>query len=196
WSIDLYERHYVELDPECPVRGHSGEVFSAAFSPDGKRVVSGAWDGTVKILDAATGVEVRSIDAHVDYQVATVDFSPDGRRIVSGSPSENRVKIWDAESGEMLWSITGRKGAFVDCLPDPLKSSYHFLTARDEELLVFERSFQEEENERSFQEGEKAPVASFMAPGEVTCVEVRGSAILLGCMDGSVVLLRAPFLSA
>jgi len=40
--------------------GHSGSVFSVAFSPDGTRVVSGSSDKLVKIWDAATGAEVTS----------------------------------------------------------------------------------------------------------------------------------------
>ena len=40
--------------------GHSGIVFSVAFSPDGTRLVSGSLDGFVKIWDVATGAEVRS----------------------------------------------------------------------------------------------------------------------------------------
>ena len=40
--------------------GHEGEVFSVAFSPDGKRVVSGSVDMLVKIWDATIGAEVRS----------------------------------------------------------------------------------------------------------------------------------------
>ena len=42
----------------CTLRGHSGAVYSATFSSDGKRIVSGSSDNLVKIWDAATGAEV------------------------------------------------------------------------------------------------------------------------------------------
>ena len=42
----------------CTLRGHSRTVNSIAFSPDGKRVVSGSRDKLVKIWDAASGAEV------------------------------------------------------------------------------------------------------------------------------------------
>jgi WD40 repeat protein len=45
-------------NPECTITGHTGEVFSVAFSPDGKRVVSGSYDKLAKIWDAETGTEV------------------------------------------------------------------------------------------------------------------------------------------
>jgi len=50
---------YLVRDPEC-VAGHSGPVFSVAFSPNGKRVVSGSKDNLVKIWDTETGTKVSS----------------------------------------------------------------------------------------------------------------------------------------
>ena len=43
---------------QCTLTGHSGSVFSVAYSPDGKHIVSGSCDNTVKVWDAATGEEV------------------------------------------------------------------------------------------------------------------------------------------
>ena len=43
----------------CTLTGHADEVECVAFSLDGKRVVSGSRDGTVKISDIGTGAEVR-----------------------------------------------------------------------------------------------------------------------------------------
>ena len=51
----------LEIDDECPVTGHSFSVASVAFSPDGKHIVSGSWDSTVKVWNAATGKEVRTV---------------------------------------------------------------------------------------------------------------------------------------
>ena len=69
-----------------------------AFSHDGTRVVSGSYDNTVRIWDAASGVcVVGPLDGHTNY-VRSVAFSPDGRRVVSGS-RDKTVRIWDAVSG-------------------------------------------------------------------------------------------------
>jgi hypothetical protein len=46
------------LDPGSYTLGHSGGVSSLAFSPDGKRVVTGSTDSLVKIWDVATGAQV------------------------------------------------------------------------------------------------------------------------------------------
>jgi WD40 repeat protein len=45
--------------PECTVSGHSGGVWSVAFSPDGKHFVSGSMDKFAKIWNTETGAEVR-----------------------------------------------------------------------------------------------------------------------------------------
>ena len=48
----------IVVNPECTLTGHSGPVYSVAFSPDGTRVVSGSWDNLVKIWSSKTGAEV------------------------------------------------------------------------------------------------------------------------------------------
>src|SRR5271163_4817565 len=79
--------------------GHTDEVNSAAFSPDGRRIVSGADDKSIRVWDAETGQTVLGpLEGHSGY-VYSVAFSPDGRRIVSGS-ADNSVRIWDAETGQ------------------------------------------------------------------------------------------------
>jgi WD40 repeat protein len=76
-------------------------VTSVAFSPDGRRIVSGSWDKTVRIWDAETGAQVSAPLVGHSGSVTSVAFSPDGRRIVSGSYDET-VRIWDAETGAQV----------------------------------------------------------------------------------------------
>ena len=45
-------------EQECTLTGHSFRVTSVAYSPDGKHIVSGSFDNTVKVWDSQTGTEV------------------------------------------------------------------------------------------------------------------------------------------
>ena len=84
-----------------PLRGHTSWVTSVSFSPDGKRLVSGSWDSTVRIWDAESGEAIgKPLRGHTSW-VMSVSFSTDGKRLFSGS-WDNTVRIWDAGSGEAI----------------------------------------------------------------------------------------------
>jgi len=51
-------------EQECTLRGHSEGVLSVAYSPDGKHIVSGSEDCTVKVWDSQTGKEVNVLVCH------------------------------------------------------------------------------------------------------------------------------------
>ncbi|KAE9405675.1 hypothetical protein BT96DRAFT_314240 [Gymnopus androsaceus JB14] len=81
--------------------GHAEFVESVAISSDGKRVVSGSYDKTIRIWNAETGEQVvKPILGHTSW-VRSVGFSSDGKRVVSGS-DDNTIRIWNAETGEQV----------------------------------------------------------------------------------------------
>ena len=82
-----------------------------AFSPDGRRIVSGSYDKTVKVWDAATGQETLTLKGH-SMAVTSVAFSPDGRRIVSGS-EDGTVKVWDAATGQETLTLKGHTSRVI-----------------------------------------------------------------------------------
>jgi WD40 repeat protein len=81
-----------------PFQGHTSDVYSVSFSPEGTRIVSGSWDCTVRVWDAATGQPLGEPFQGNNSQVSSVSFSPDGTRIVSGS-TDFTVRVWDAATG-------------------------------------------------------------------------------------------------
>jgi hypothetical protein len=83
-------------------------VSSVAFSPDGGRLASGSYDGTVRVWDAASGQPLLSLQGHTGG-VASVAFSPDGRLLASGS-YDKTLKVWDAGTGQPLLTLTGHAG--------------------------------------------------------------------------------------
>ncbi|KAJ6487444.1 WD40-repeat-containing domain protein [Mycena vitilis] len=80
---------------------HTYWVMSVAFSSDGKHIVSGSDDGTIRIWDAESGEQLGDPRQGHTNGVQSVAFSPDGKHIVSGSDDKS-LRIWDAESGEQL----------------------------------------------------------------------------------------------
>jgi eukaryotic-like serine/threonine-protein kinase len=80
-----------------PLR-YSGEVKSAQFSPDGKRIVTASVDGTARVWDARSGQPLTEPLRHGDW-VYSAQFSPDGKRIVTAS-ADNTARVWDAQSGQ------------------------------------------------------------------------------------------------
>ena len=86
--------------------GHSDVVSSVSFSPDGKRIVSGSGDRSVRVWDADTGKPVRMARMQHSDWVWFVTFSPDGKHIASGS-GDNVIRIWDAATGQAVQTLDG-----------------------------------------------------------------------------------------
>jgi len=109
------------------LRGHSdsSHVSSIAWSPDGSRLVSGAWDATVRLWNPATGAHEKVLDGRHPLGWIRVAWSPDGERIVSHQYKGN-VHVWKAATGmlervlpltgtnfEVAWSPDGKRLAVV-----------------------------------------------------------------------------------
>ncbi len=100
---NLARRQFQSFDVNC--YGHIDWIVSAAFSPDGTRIVSGGDDKIVRIWDATTGEELKALTGHL-ARVSSVTFSPDGARILSGSYDQS-IKLWDISNGKELRTFTG-----------------------------------------------------------------------------------------
>ncbi len=100
-----YALRKADMHNSAILRGHTSNVNSATFSPDGKWIVSASDDNTVRIWDAETGAEIKTLPGHTD-NVRSANFSPDGKQIVSASEDET-VKIWDAETGDEITTLIG-----------------------------------------------------------------------------------------
>ncbi len=83
-----------------PQFGHAGSIMSVAFSANGRLIVSGSLDRTIKIWDAASERLIRSWVAHAGI-VTSVVFSADSLRVLSGG-SDKTAKLWDAATGQLI----------------------------------------------------------------------------------------------
>jgi WD40 repeat protein/tRNA A-37 threonylcarbamoyl transferase component Bud32 len=84
---------------------HSGLIESVAFSPDGRRLLIGGRDQTVRVWDVTTGEELHRLNGHGGW-VSSVAFSPDGRRALSGSDDKS-LRLWDLDTGRLLRTFLG-----------------------------------------------------------------------------------------
>lgn len=79
------------------------------MTPDGRHVVSGSYDETLKVWDLERGEELHTLRGHND-PVLAVAMMPDGRHAVSGS-GDGTLKLWDLASGEEVQTLRGHAKA-------------------------------------------------------------------------------------
>jgi WD40 repeat protein len=91
------------------LKGHERDVNSAAFSPDGRRMVTASDDETARLWDVDSGEEIGVLRGHGDL-VTSAAFSPDGRRVVTAS-YDKTARLWDAASGNQLGILSGHDDA-------------------------------------------------------------------------------------
>jgi WD40 repeat protein len=84
---------------------YSSPVNAVVVSPDGTVLAVGADDGSVAVLDAATGGVAHSFPAHPTY-VASIAFSSDGKTLLTAG-DDGTAALWDAGSGQLLHRLTG-----------------------------------------------------------------------------------------
>jgi WD40 repeat protein/serine/threonine protein kinase len=103
--------HYMRRlchDERRTLRGHTGAVFAAEFSPDGRTLVSCGQDQTVRFWEVATGRTLCTITAH-DAEVNSAAFSPDGRTVVTAGDN-GQVRLWDVATGGLRATIAAHRG--------------------------------------------------------------------------------------
>ncbi len=109
-----WEHRYLSarINAKQTLLGHNGAISSVTFSLDGQRIVTGSYDLTAKVWDAATAQEIFTLHGHKGF-VLSAAFSPDGQRIVTGGgewsveKKPGEVKVWDAATGQLLLDLEG-----------------------------------------------------------------------------------------
>jgi WD40 repeat protein len=103
------------------LRGQQGTIWSVAFSPDGREVVTAQDDHTAVIWNVTTGAVEHVLRGHSD-RIWYASFSSDGKRIVTAS-SDKTARLWNADTGDQIAVLRGHQDAvtFAAFSPDTLR---------------------------------------------------------------------------
>ena len=125
-----------QIEPVAPssevlytFRGHSDRITTLAWSPDGKRIVSGGSDKLVQIWRATDGELITTYRGHSGFSVNTVKWSPDGERIASGD-SDRTVQVWDVATLSKFTTYRGHTNIVNAIVWQP--DGQHIVSASDD----------------------------------------------------------------
>ena len=87
------------------LKGHDNVILALAFSPDGRKLISGSSDDTANIWDLRTAEILHELKGHTD-DIYAVALSPDGKRAVTGS-DDHTLKLWNVSTGSRISTMSG-----------------------------------------------------------------------------------------
>ena len=90
---------------------HGGTVFSVTFSPDGRSLISGSQDKSVRLWNIRDGSSKKLPATNDASYFVSVVFSPDGRYIAAGDP-RHRLWMWDSRTHKLVANWKGH----TDCV--------------------------------------------------------------------------------
>jgi WD40 repeat protein len=94
--------------------GHAGSVRSVIYNHDGSQIISCSDDGTIRIWDARDGTVIKTISVPKSgpSPVSLAVPSPDTQRIAAATG--NKIIIYNAQTGQELFKLTGHEGKVSD----------------------------------------------------------------------------------
>jgi WD40 repeat protein len=147
-------------------------VYSVAFSPDGRLVAAGGFEGAVQFWNLSTSAPVRRLAGHRSY-VSALAWSPDGRSFLSGS-HDGTLRLWEPE-GERSRELKSRQGALASAAfsADGRRA---VTTGEDGSVLVWNAETWEPERKLQGDRGE-ALEARFVPGGRLAALSTASATV-------------------
>lgn len=102
--------------PDRILTGHTNNVFSIAFSPNGEILATKSADKTIRLWNPHTGQHLRTIHTN---SLRGIAFSPDGNVLASGGGEEKVVNLWNPNTGKLLRSFEAHPNKVTDVAFSP-----------------------------------------------------------------------------
>jgi WD40 repeat protein len=96
WRIRVWDANREDHPLNRELRGHAKDVTSIAWSPDGRLLLSGSLDETVRLWDPRTGRQLGCYDWGIG-PIRSVAFSPDGTTAAVGGGQRDAIVVWDVD---------------------------------------------------------------------------------------------------
>lgn len=124
--------------PQLPNSEARFWTTGVAFAPDGATVAVGSIDGTVYLVDAASGDQIRQLRGHTGGVVNRgVLFSPDGATVLTAS-FDGTVRIWDVESGAEVGLLRGHLFSLFGIALSPDGAQLASASNEEGQLLIWD----------------------------------------------------------
>ncbi|BAZ15377.1 serine/threonine protein kinase with WD-40 repeats [Calothrix sp. NIES-4071] len=104
-------------DAPKTLRGHSSDVNSVVFAPDGKMLASSSDDKTIKLWNPVTGQSISTLKGDSDW-IWDIAFSPDGK-ILASCGADKTIKLWDVATGLQIRTLKGHTNGVTSVAISP-----------------------------------------------------------------------------
>jgi WD40 repeat protein len=123
-----------EKAPVSTLSGHSGAVNSVAITSDGKRIVTGGEDMTLRLWNTSDGKCINVLSGH-SGPISTIACSPDGTLAVSGS-DDKTIRLWRLSDGRCIKVLSGHS-KYVMCVVFSPDGQYVASASMDKSVRIW-----------------------------------------------------------